>query len=454
MSLPRGMTTTGRLATLGFADAARADRLLTGDLRLDVLGADEAIVAALAAAPDPDLALAGLARLRDQRLLAALRSDHGLRSRLAAVLGTSAALAEHLRRHLGDWRLLAVADDASVQDAGAVQADMIAARTPDDLRIRYRRWLLRLAARDLTGVTFVDDVMAELADLAAAGLRSALAIASAQLPSDAAACRLAVIAMGKCGARELNYASDVDVIFVAESATVDGTGADEAAALRSAARLASATIRVCSDTTAEGALFPVDPNLRPEGRNGPLVRTLASHLAYYQRWAKTWEFQALLKARPVAGDAELGQAYTTAIAPLVWQAAQREDFVADVQAMRRRVVASMPADEAGREIKLGPGGLRDIEFAVQLLQLVHGRTDEALQAGMSAGRTRPAWPRPTGSCGRSSTCCSSGSSDARTRCQPTTPPSCARSAGRCAGWESLAWSAEYRQRIQAIRRPS
>jgi len=373
------MTTTGRLATLGFADAARADRLLTGDLRLDVLGADEAIVAALAASPDPDLALAGLARLRDQRLLAALRSDHSLRSRLAAVLGTSAALAEHLRRHLGDWRLLAVADDASVQDAGAVQADMFAARTPDDLRIRYRRWLLRLAARDLTGVTFVDDVMAELADLAAAGLRSALAIASAQLPSDAAACRLAVIAMGKCGARELNYASDVDVIFVAESATVDGTGADEAAALRSAARLASTTIRVCSDTTAEGALFPVDPNLRPEGRNGPLVRTLASHLAYYQRWAKTWEFQALLKARPVAGDAELGQAYTTAIAPLVWQAAQREDFVADVQAMRRRVVASMPADEAGREIKLGPGGLRDIEFAVQLLQLVHGRTDEALR---------------------------------------------------------------------------
>jgi glutamate-ammonia-ligase adenylyltransferase len=126
-------------------------------------------------------------------------------------------------------------------------------------------------------------------------------------------------------------------------------------------------------------MFPVDPNLRPEGRSGPLVRTLASHLAYYERWAKTWEFQALLKARPVAGDADLGRRYMAAVTPLVWQAAQRDDFVADVQAMRRRIVDNLPARDAEREIKLGPGGLRDIEFAVQLLQLVHGRADETLR---------------------------------------------------------------------------
>ncbi len=184
--------------------------------------------------------------------------------------------------------------------------------------------------------------------------------------------------MGKCGARELNYASDVDVIFVAEAAA--GAGPDaETAALRTATQLASATIRVCSDAGPHGALFPVDPNLRPEGRNGPLVRTLASHLAYYERWAKTWEFQALLKARPVAGDADLGRRYMAAVTPLVWQAAQRDDFVADVQAMRRRIVDNLPVRAAEREIKLGPGGLRDIEFAVQLLQLVHGRADETLR---------------------------------------------------------------------------
>jgi [glutamine synthetase] adenylyltransferase / [glutamine synthetase]-adenylyl-L-tyrosine phosphorylase len=126
-------------------------------------------------------------------------------------------------------------------------------------------------------------------------------------------------------------------------------------------------------------LFPVDPNLRPEGRNGPLVRTLASHRAYYERWAKTWEFQALLKARPVAGDQDLGAAYLAALAPMVWRAAQRDGFVPDVQAMRRKVVESLPRGEAGRELKLGPGGLRDIEFAVQLLQLVHGRGDDSLR---------------------------------------------------------------------------
>ncbi len=154
---------------------------------------------------------------------------------------------------------------------------------------------------------------------------------------------------------------------------------DETAALRTATRLAAGLVRVCSQATAEGALFPVDPNLRPEGRDGPLVRTLASHRAYYERWAKTWEFQALLKARPVAGDRELGQAYIDALSPMVWQASRRPHFVADVQAMRRRVIGNLAPGEAPRQLKLGPGGLRDIEFAVQLLQLVHGRTDEALR---------------------------------------------------------------------------
>jgi glutamate-ammonia-ligase adenylyltransferase len=171
--------------------------------------------------------------------------------------------------------------------------------------------------------------------------------------------------------------SDVDVIFVGEA--VDG--ADERKALQAATRLASHMMRICSETTVEGSIWPVDANLRPEGRNGPLVRTLSSHLAYYQRWAKTWEFQALLKARPVAGDLGLGEEYVATLAPLVWHAAERENFVADVQKMRRRVVENIPVAEIERELKLGPGGLRDVEFAVQLLQLVHGRADTSLRSG-------------------------------------------------------------------------
>jgi glutamate-ammonia-ligase adenylyltransferase len=128
------------------------------------------------------------------------------------------------------------------------------------------------------------------------------------------------------------------------------------------------------------ACLEVDANLRPEGRQGALVRTLDGHVSYYKRWAKTWEFQALLKARPIAGDPELGKAYAEAVAPMVWNAAGRDDFVADVQAMRRRVEEHIRPDHAARELKLGPGGLRDVEFAVQLLQLVHGRTDPALHS--------------------------------------------------------------------------
>jgi glutamate-ammonia-ligase adenylyltransferase len=382
VSTPRGTTLAGQLAAMGFADTARAQRLLTEDLELDAAGRDADVLAALAAAADPDLALASLARLpHDTALWAALRADEDFRARLIAVLGVSAALGGHLARHLSDWTLLSGRGALRRPSAGELTDDLLAAVLPGGgdasgstdpataLRVAYRRRLLHLAARDLTGADGFAEVAAELADLAAAALEAALTIARSQLPPDAARCKLAVIAMGKCGGRELNYASDIDVIFVA--------GEGEVA---SATRLAAAMIRVCSAIGTEEALFPVDPNLRPEGRDGPLVRTLASHRAYYERWAKTWEFQALLKARPVAGDTSLGAEYMATVGPMVWESAQRENFVADVQAMRRRVLGSLPADRAGREIKLGPGGLRDIEFAVQLLQLVHGRTDETLRA--------------------------------------------------------------------------
>ncbi|MET3963442.1 glutamate-ammonia-ligase adenylyltransferase [Marmoricola sp. OAE513] len=236
--------------------------------------------------------------------------------------------------------------------------------------------LLRLASRDLAHHVGMDDVAAELAELAAGTLDAALAVARAKVGPDAALCRLAVIAMGKCGGHELNYVSDVDVIFVGEPAE----GAEETAALRVATQLASTLMQVCGDQTREGTIWPVDANLRPEGKHGPLVRTLASHRGYYERWAKTWEFQALLKARPVAGDLELGGAYVESIGPMVWEAAGRDGFVEDVQSMRRRVLDHIPAHEAKRQLKLGSGGLRDVEFAVQLLQLVHGRTDEAVRA--------------------------------------------------------------------------
>jgi [glutamine synthetase] adenylyltransferase / [glutamine synthetase]-adenylyl-L-tyrosine phosphorylase len=383
----RRSTLTGRLIRMGFTDAAQAGEIVAR------LGLGDELAATFGAAADPDLALTGLDRLLESdgvgSLRSVLRDDPAFATRLASVLGASAGLADYLARHPADWAVLRGPGALHRPDAAELRARLLDAvgASPDaaepasqtgaaPLAVAYRRALLHLAGRDLTGVMTLEDTAAELADLAAGVLEAALAIARAQLPADAAPARLAVIAMGKCGGRELNYASDVDVIFVAEGA---GNG-DESAGLRGATRLAAGLIQACSQPTSEGAIFPVDPNLRPEGRDGPLVRTLASHRAYYERWAKTWEFQALLKARPVAGDAALGEAYMAAIAPLVWQAAQRDNFVADVQAMRRRVEQSLPAGQAGRELKLGPGGLRDIEFTVQLLQLVHGRLDQTLRS--------------------------------------------------------------------------
>ncbi|GAA1104257.1 bifunctional [glutamine synthetase] adenylyltransferase/[glutamine synthetase]-adenylyl-L-tyrosine phosphorylase [Kitasatospora arboriphila] len=380
-----------RLVRRGFEDpdaavARLAEPALTG------LADDSLLLDSLGSTADPDLALLGLARLLEaldeperHTLRDTLTTAKPLRDRLLAVLGASAALGDHLARHPEDWHALVSFEQHDIHPGAAEFRRALAERVwaadpprrPDVLRTAYRRCLLAIAARDLTGTTDLSQASAELADLAGATLQTALDIASAEDPDAAAACRLAVIGMGKCGGGELNYVSDVDVVFVAEAAE----DTEEHRAMQAATRLAARLMRICSDTTGEGVIWPVDANLRPEGRNGPLVRTLASHLAYYQRWAKTWEFQALLKARPVAGDEELGAAYTEAIAPLVWQAAARENFVADVQQMRRRVVDAIPATELDRQLKLGPGGLRDVEFAVQLLQLVHGRTDPSLRSG-------------------------------------------------------------------------
>jgi len=382
--------TRGRLARYGFAEGdgrARAADLLGPDglglWRPDVQEpADERageLLAALSRAADPDLALRQLHRLveAERRIAAkpavldALAADPGLRRRLVAVLGASAALGDHLVANPGQWVVLATDPDGLAPSADgrldlAAAARLTGATGPVPvLRQAYRLALLRIAAADLTGGRGLEQTMAALSGLADATLAAAYQLAVDELPEGTARPRLAVVAMGKCGGEELNYVSDVDVIFVAASDD------DLAAATLVATRL----IHVCGLVA-----WPVDAALRPEGNRGPLVRTLASHLAYYRRWARTWEFQALLKARPAAGDLGLAREWIEALAPLVWTAAERPEAVEDVRAMRRKIIDNIPPKELEREIKRGPGGLRDIEFAVQLLQLVHGRGDESLRA--------------------------------------------------------------------------
>jgi glutamate-ammonia-ligase adenylyltransferase len=320
----------------------------------------------MAGAADPDLG----SRQLDRLVEAAGRigtsppspADPELWQRLVAVLGASSALGDHLVAHPADWRCLA---GAGAGAAGAVDA---AAGGPhagvtgvDGLRASYRRALLAIAADDLTGVCDVEQTMARLTWLADATLATAYRLAAATVPGPPP---VAVVAMGKTGGAELNYVSDVDVIFVTR----------DDADLAAATTLASKLMSICGQ-----AAWPVDAALRPEGARGPLVRTLQSHLAYYRRWARTWEFQALLKARPAAGDRALAERWLSLLQPLVWAAAQRPGAVDDIRAMRARIIDQVPRDRVDREIKRGPGGLRDIEFAVQLLQLVHGRADGSLR---------------------------------------------------------------------------
>jgi glutamate-ammonia-ligase adenylyltransferase len=334
----------------------------------------------LSRAPDADAALRTMVRLADalgsgwDELDAELLKDRSLRGRLFGVVGSSLALGDHLVANPRDWHLLqgtvtlTAADDLRREFVDcAAESSSTATPVMQALYKLYRDHLLVLAALDVAATVENEPVLpfatvgAALADLADAALAGALEAAMRSVCGDGPRPRLAVIGMGKCGARELNYVSDVDVIFVAENANAAAT------------RVAGEMMRLASD-----AFFQVDAALRPEGRHGALVRTLESHITYYHRWAKTWEFQALLKARAAAGDAELGQQYIDAVMPIVWTASEREDFVPEVQAMRRRVEELVPADVRDRELKLGTGGLRDVEFAVQLLQLVHGRNDDTL----------------------------------------------------------------------------
>lgn len=385
------------------------------------------LVWCIAAAGDPDQALNTMVRIYDgigkteqDKLTQALIDDEALRVRLIALLGGSTALGDHLAAHPELWeqlalplpeptemmqQLLGVIEavpatyveptehtedvDPAAEDLashGTYRAGLEEAEARPKLKSTYRTLMMRLAAHDLAGSFYsrkgqtvgqptveFRQVTALTTALADAALTSALALAIRMVfGEDDLNMRLAVIAMGKCGAGELNYISDVDVIFVGEPVE-EGDDAGQKA-MRKATRVAAEFNRIGTS-----CFFEVDANLRPEGKSGALVRTLDSHVQYYKRWAETWEFQAQLKARPQTGFMPLGNGYAEAIGPMVWEASKRESFVEDIQAMRRRVLENVPESLRTRELKLGVGGLRDVEFAVQLLQLVHGRSDESLR---------------------------------------------------------------------------
>jgi glutamate-ammonia-ligase adenylyltransferase len=275
-----------------------------------------------------------------------------VRDALVAIGCASRSLSTAL---VADPSLVAVVDDPDAR---------IGSAPPDGAALRRwkRQELLRIAAADLLGRITLADVGRRLAALADTCLAAAVELAAPALP-------FAVVGMGKLGGRELNYASDVDVLFVHDGA---GDAADAAAR-----RL----LTVMSEPTADGIVFRTDADLRPEGRAGALSRSLDSYEAWYERWARPWEFQALLKARPAAGDLGLAARFVAATRPRVWPDVLDPDLVREARAMKARSEAGTRRRGVGaRELKRAPGGIRDVEFAVQLLQLVHGRHDTEIRS--------------------------------------------------------------------------
>jgi [glutamine synthetase] adenylyltransferase / [glutamine synthetase]-adenylyl-L-tyrosine phosphorylase len=293
----------------------------------------------------PPAVVAAMQRLadRDADLPGRLAADPDLLHAVVAVLAASRSLAQLLQTDPDAIDVIDHLDRRPPCDA----------TTPDAV-LRWKRLeYLRIAARDLSGrdrLEEVGELLARMADdVFAAGWRIAATGANG---ADA----IAVVAMGKYGGRELNYASDVDVVFVGDG--------DVRAPLELARRC-----------------FRVDADLRPEGRNGPLVRSLEAYRSYWQRWAKTWEFQALLKARPAAGDPAVGATFAAAAEDALWSRPFGADELREVRGMKARAEGEMARRGlTDRELKRGRGGIRDIEFAVQLLQLVHGRADPSVRS--------------------------------------------------------------------------
>ncbi len=371
-----GSRSLSELARLGFESLSESVPKLIELAELCNLS-QQALLDALSESASPDRALEAaldLARTRPDEIKT-LASDPKRLLRYSKICGASDGLTAFLQR----WPKALDVFHRTVALPETSELLKLKGQTVGELRLSYRTQLLRIADFDLaqSGFGHLSKVAAALSDLAAGAIELALSIARTQLISEGRhskesveSTKLAVIAMGKCGARELNYLSDVDVIYVASGEADDY--------LEVATKLAAKLAKIIDEPDTEPGLWQVDPNLRPEGKQGALVRSLDAHLTYYQRWAESWEFQALLKARFVAGDADLGTAYIEAIKPLIWSKPDRSAIVESARHLRKRVLDQIPNSERELEIKLGRGGLRDVEFTAQLMQLVHGPSDSSL----------------------------------------------------------------------------
>jgi glutamate-ammonia-ligase adenylyltransferase len=393
-----------RLAALGYQDPDAALRHL--EALTDGVSRTAAIQRALlpamldwfADAPDPDAGLFGFRKIsealgRTHWYLSMLRDEGEVAERMARLLGTSRFATQLLQREPEGVKLLA-RDQLVPWDREKMQGQMSASSGRQDDRLSAiaqvravrRRELLRVAAADLSGFVDVAAVGGALTDLTCATLESALAIALRAVEFDRGSpvpTRIAIVSMGRLGGHETSYASDADVMFVHDPLP----DADAQDATRAAQAVANELRRLLSMPGSDPAL-DVDADLRPEGRQGPLVRTLESYAAYYAKWSAVWEAQALLRAEAVVGDRRLCEDFVAMVDPLRFPAEGLD--AAGVREVRR-IKARIDDERLPRgadpalHLKLGRGGLADVEWTAQLLQMQHAGTVPALRTTSTVG---------------------------------------------------------------------
>ncbi|MEK7879540.1 MAG: glutamate-ammonia-ligase adenylyltransferase, partial [candidate division NC10 bacterium] len=394
------------LARFGFAEPRRALGNLASlaptpreaDLLLPAL---PRLIGELASAPDPDMALNNLERfasLVDRSVLYATLAAHPEAAYLLATLGgSSEALSDTLRRHptFLPWLLDPRAMRQWQPDELARELELHLAPFSEPghrlnaLRRFKSRHFLRIGCRDLLGdadLTVTTEELSRLADacvdaawrLTEEALRKRYGVPLTPGGEEAG---LVVIAMGKLGGEELNYSSDIDILFVYSEEGMTSGGQDGRLPNGEYfARVAQGIVAALESVTEEGYAFRVDLRLRPEGRFGAPVLSLEGYRSYYAERAEFWERQALIKARPCAGDAQVGLAFLELVRPYVYRAGVNREIVARIRAMKRRIDRGLrQRGQETRNVKLGIGGIREIEFLVQALQLLYGGDDPWLR---------------------------------------------------------------------------
>lgn len=385
-----------------FSDRTRGEELLARLAACTPVESQATLASVLASAPDPDAAVAGLERLAAERpeAFARLARMPAALSVLAAVFSVSRFLSDAVVTH-PEWveDLIASGDLDRLlgfEDYRArLEQELGPGVPPPEALARFRRrQLLRIAARDAMGLATLAETTLELSSLADAILELACARIRQELCRRHGAPRpgpgqpgpdpasFAVIALGKLGGLELNYSSDIDLMFV-YSANGQTEGPERISNKEFFHKLACQLTALLSAFTPEGQCYRVDLRLRPDGRLGEIALSLDAALNYYRQRARDWELQMLIKARPAAGDRELGARLLEAVQPLIYSSTLDFSIVEAALAAREKISEKLAQRRvpSGLDIKLARGGIRDIEFLVQCLQRLHGGREPWVRHG-------------------------------------------------------------------------